>query len=180
MYFSKGLTHDDVLLLPRRSSIDHRGDVSTATYLTPQIKLHIPLISANMDTVTEGNMAIALAREGGIGIIHRFMSIEEEVGEVRKVKRAEGFILDNPYTVKADSRLGEVIHRMNGENINGFIVVDDKGKVVGVLSRRDYIFETNKSKKVYELMTPFSKLIIAKVGTTFASAKKYFINTDYQ
>lgn len=170
----QGLTYDDVLLVPQKSFIDHRGEVSTKTKLSRNIDLHIPLISANMDTVTESEMAIALAREGGIGIIHRFMTIEEQVEQVNKVKRHVGFILDRPYTVTPDMTLGAVWELSKVKKIDGFVVVDGKNKIVGILSRRDIVFEKDPTKKVFQCMTPFDKLITAKVSTTFDQAKILF------
>ena len=96
---NKGLTFDDVLLMPRRSPFSSRQDVHTTTWLTPKIKLNIPIVSANMDTVTEARMAIAMAQAGGIGIIHRFMTIKQQVWQVEKVKRAEAFVVEDPYTI---------------------------------------------------------------------------------
>ncbi|MBI2641457.1 IMP dehydrogenase [Candidatus Roizmanbacteria bacterium] len=169
-----GLTYDDVLLVPQRSYIDHRTDVSTKTKLTRHLELQTPFVSANMDTVTEAEMAIALAREGGIGIIHRFMSIEEQVHEVKKVKRHVGFVLGNPYVVSPDDLLRKVWKYANERDVDGFVVVDEKNRVVGILSKRDFMFETNMQKKVKEMMTPFRKLIVEKVGTTFPQARKIF------
>jgi IMP dehydrogenase len=106
---SKGLTFDDVLLLPKRSSIASRKDVDTGTILTEQIRLRIPIVSANMDTVTEASMAMALAREGGLGVIHRFMTIDQQVKQVEKVKRAEGFIIENPYTIEIEASICQAL-----------------------------------------------------------------------
>ena len=169
-----GLTYDDVLLIPQRSFIDHRVDVSTKTKLTKNLELHTPFISANMDTVTEAKMAIELAKEGGIGIIHRFMSIEDEVEEVKKVKRQVGFVLDNPYTLAPDDTLRKVWKLAREKDVDGFVIVDKRFRVVGILSKRDFIFEANLQKKVRDLMTPFNKLLVEKVGITFAQAKKIF------
>ncbi len=169
-----GLTYDDVLLVPRKSFIDHRSDVSTGTWLTRNFKLNTPFISANMDTVTKSEMAIALAREGGLGIVHRFMTIEEEVNEVKKVKRHVGFVLDKPYTLFPDDALKKVLKLAREKDVDGFVVVDEKNRVVGVLSKRDFKFENSLQKKVRDLMTPLKKLIVEKVGITFAQAKKIF------
>lgn len=169
-----GLTYDDVLLVPQKSYIDHRSDVSTKTKLTRNLEIHAPFVSANMDTVTEAEMAIALAREGGIGIIHRFMTVEEEVAEVRKVKRHVGFIHGNPYTLFPDDTMKKVWKLAREKNIEGFVVIDEKQRLVGILSRRDYKFEISLHKKVKELMTPLKKLVFGKEGTTFAQAKKIF------
>src|SRR3989344_5666421 len=143
------LTYDDVLLIPRRSRIQHRADVNTATLLTDSIKLQIPFVSANMDTVTEGKLAIAMARAGGIGIIHRFMSIEDEVHEVDAVKRYEGFVIDNPFTIRPDKPLRHVLEKITTNAVSSYLVVEADGKLLG--------------------------LITAKPGVTPAQAKKIFI-----
>ena len=169
------LTYDDVLLIPRRSRIQHRADVNTATLLTDSIKLQIPFVSANMDTVTEGKLAIAMARAGGIGIIHRFMSIEDEVHEVDAVKRYEGFVIDNPFTVRPDKPLRHVLEKITTNAVSSYLVVEADGKLLGLITRRDIILEQDQSKPVRKVMTPFSKLITAKPGVTPAQAKKIFI-----
>lgn len=169
-----GLTYDDVLLIPQKSSVDHRHEVSTKTKLTRHLELYVPFVSANMDSVTEGEMAIALAREGGIGIVHRFMTIAKQVEEVQKVKRDVGFILDRPYTLTPDASVYKVWKFAHEKEVDGFVVVDEKSRVVGILSKRDFMFEENFSKKVKDIMTPFSKLIVEKMGITFATAKKIF------
>ncbi|MFH0979339.1 MAG: IMP dehydrogenase [Candidatus Roizmanbacteria bacterium] len=174
MKIQEGLTYDDVLLIPQRSYVDHRSDVSIKTKLTRHITLNIPFISANMDTVTEADMAIALAREGGIGIIHRFMTIEEEVEQVNKVKRSIGFIIENPYTVMPDMPLKKIIDKAKKLGVNGFVVVDGKGKLIGILSRRDYSFENGNHKKAKDLMTPLKKLVTGKVGIKMNEAEKIF------
>lgn len=169
-----GFTYDDVLLIPQKSFIDHRSDVSTRTKLTRNLELYIPLVSANMDTVTQAGMAIALAREGGIGIIHRFMSVDEQVREVKRVKRHVGFVLDNPYTLFPDDTLRKVWKLAREKDVDGFVVVDKENRVLGILSKRDFMFETSMHKKVHDLMTPFKNLIVEKVGIGFAQAKKIF------
>lgn len=174
MNITEGFTYDDVLLIPQKSAVDHRSQIDTTTSLTRNIKLHIPFISANMDSVTEGEMAIALAREGGIGIVHRFMTIEREVGEVVKVKRHEGFILEDPYMVTPDTTLAQVLEISRDLGVKGFIVVDAQKKLQGILTRRDYRFESSLSTSVSELMTPASRMVTAAVGLTFAQAKKIF------
>ena len=174
MKIPEGYTYDDVLLVPQKSYIDHRSDVSTKTRFTRNLDLQVPFVSANMDTVTEAEMAIALAREGGIGIIHRFMTIDEQVEEVKKVKRHEGFILDNPYTLLPDDTLRKVWKLAREKDVDGFVIVDEKKRVIGILSKRDYLFEPNLQKKVKEFMTPFNRLIVEKVGINFAEAKKIF------
>jgi len=174
MKISEGLTYDDVLLVPQRSFIDHRSDVSTRSYLSRNIKLHLPFVSANMDTVTESAMAIALAREGGIGIIHRFMTVEKQIEEVRKVKRQVGFILDKPYTISPDYFLKKIWESTRKYGVDSFIVTDTDSKVLGIISHRDYQFITDGTKKVKDLMTPVKKIISARVGISFSEAKTIF------
>jgi IMP dehydrogenase len=174
MMIKQGLTYDDILLIPQRSFIDHRSDVATTTYLSRNIRLHLPFVSANMDTVTESAMAIALAREGGIGIIHRFMTIEKEASEVSKVKRQVGFILDRPYTINPQCSLRKIYDSSKKYGVDSFIVVDEKNRVMGILSHRDYQFVTDTTKQVKDLMTPAKKLISARIGISFAQAKKIF------
>lgn len=167
-----GLTYDDVLLVPRKSKITHRGDVSTRTQLTANISLNIPFISANMDTVTESRMAIALAHVGGIGIIHRFMTIERQVDEVKKVKRHEGFILYKPFTLLPTTTLSEALSASKINRVDSFIIIDEKEKVVGILTRRDTLFNDNPHIPVAKIMTPFSKLIYAAPGIKMEKAKE--------
>lgn len=169
--FPLGLTYDDVLLIPRRSRIAHRGDVSTQTFLTRKITLNVPFISANMDTVTESAMAIALAHAGGIGIIHRFMNIERQVHEVKRVKRHEGFILYKPFTLSPSTTLRAAREESEKHAVESFIVVDEKDKVVGIVTRRDMLFVENPDLPVSRLMTPFSKLIYAAPNISREKAK---------
>lgn len=175
-----GLTYDDVLLIPQRSFIDHRSDVSLSTHLTKNIRLHIPLVSANMDTVTEAEMAIAMAREGGIGIIHRFMTVEEQVEEVIKVKRSEGFIVDKPYTVPPEMSLKKFLEIREKLRIRTFLVIDKNDKLQGIITRRDYRFEDDLNRKVKDLMTPISKMTTAQVSLTFAQAKEIFKQNKFE
>lgn len=174
MLIKEGLTYDDALLIPQKSYIDHRADVSTKTKLTRNISLNIPFISANMDTVTEAEMAIALAREGGIGIIHRFMTVEEEVAQVDKVKRQVGFILENPYTVTPDINLKKIIDRAKSLGVNSFLVTDGRGKLLGIISRRDYLFVDESNKTARDLMTPLKKLITGKTNIKKTEAEEIF------
>jgi IMP dehydrogenase len=134
---SKGLTFDDVLLVPKRSSIRSRNEVSTATFLTKSISLNLPIVSANMDTVTEANMAIAMARAGGIGIIHRFMTVSRQVKQIERVKRAEGFIVSDPYRIDQKASLDEAERLMENHGVGGLIVTQNKKKVIGIITRRD-------------------------------------------
>jgi IMP dehydrogenase len=168
---SKGLTFDDVLLLPKRSSIASRRDVDTGTRLTAGIHLRIPIVSANMDTVTEAAMAIALAREGGLGVLHRFMSIDQQIRQVEKVKRAEGFIIENPYTVGIDSSISDALSIMKVRGVGGLIVIDADGKLAGLVTHRDVAMAPDGSATVASVMTPVSKIIHAPPGISPESAK---------
>lgn len=179
MNIREGLTFDDVLLLPRFSGVFSRKDVSTAAKLSRHITINIPLISANMDTVTESAMARAMARMGGIGIIHRFLSLERQVEEVRRVKRAENVIIEDPFTVSPDMTLGEAKSFMRREGTSGVLVVKMKGgkkQLVGILTRRDLLFETDDRQKVSSLMS--SKLVTARPDVSLEKAKN--ILHDYR
>lgn len=174
-----GLTYDDVLLVPKRSKIAHRSDVSSQTRLTKSIDLNVPFISANMDTVTEGSMAIAMAHAGGIGIIHRFMTIEKQVKEVRKVKRHEGFIVYKPYTLSPTSTVAVARESAVKNSVESYIIVDDKERVLGILTKRDILFVENTDAPVSKYMTPFEKLIYGPPDISIKKAitliKKYKI-----
>lgn len=163
----EGLTFDDVLILPAASSVLPL-DVSTQTRLTRTITLNIPLISAAMDTVTEARLAIALAREGGIGIIHRNLSIEDQAQEVDKVKRSESGMITDPITLEPDASLHEALAAMKRFHISG-IPITEHGKLVGILTNRDIRFETDEDRPVSELMTR-DHLITVPVGTTLEQA----------
>jgi len=171
---SEAYTYDDILLVPQKSYIDHRSEVETKTKLTRHIEMVTPLVSANMDTVTKAEMAIAMAREGGIGIIHRFMTIEEHVAEVEKVKRNVGFILSDPYIIGPDTKLNKVWDMSQKYNVDSFVVVDANRKVMGLLCKRDYIFEEDKDKKAASCMTPLKDLVYGKPNTKVSEAKKIF------
>ena len=166
----EGLTFDDVLLEPAKSSVLPR-EVDISTNLTSEIKLNIPFISAAMDTVTEADMSIAIAREGGIGILHKNMSIEEQSSEIDKVKRSESGMIQNPVTLKEDQTIGYALELMKRYSISGIPVVDDYGKLVGILTNRDLRFSPNPKLKVKELMT-HENLITAPQGTTLQKAEK--------
>ncbi|MCX8104520.1 MAG: IMP dehydrogenase [Ignavibacterium album] len=169
-FLAEGITFDDVLLVPARSAVLPR-DVDVSTYLTREIKLNIPLISAAMDTVTESEMAIAMAREGGIGILHKNMSIERQCEEVDKVKRSESGMIQDPITLTPDKTIGDALNIMKKYSISGIPIVNDKGKLVGILTNRDLRFEPNHALPVSELMTK-ENLITAPVGTTLEKAEK--------
>jgi len=164
----EGLTFDDVLLVPKRSPIVSRSQTDLRTKLSRNITLNIPIISANMDTVTESGMAIALAREGGIGIIHRFMAIEDQVDEILKVKRSESVMIEQPYTIKPDMSVAEAKKAMADYGVSG-LLVEEEGKLAGIITRRDITFEKNNRRKVSEVMT--KEVITAKDGLTIEQAK---------
>jgi len=166
----EGLTFDDVLLQPRKSDVLPR-EVNIKTKLTKEISLSIPFISAAMDTVTESNMAIALAREGGLGIIHKNMSIEAQAEEVDKVKRSESGMIRNPVTVSPDQPIYNAIELMKKYKISGIPVIDNSGSLVGILTNRDLRFSPNPKLKISELMTK-ENLITAPIGTDFGTAEK--------
>ena len=170
----EALTFDDVLLVPKKSPVKSRKDVDTSTFLTPKIKMEIPLISANMDTVTESQMAIAMAREGGIGVIHRFMTPERQAKEVEKVKRSESIVIENPYTCSPKNTIKEVKDLMYKKDVNGILVVDEKNKLLGIVTNRDIIFEEKENKKVSEVMTGPDDLITGTPEITMKEAKKVF------
>jgi IMP dehydrogenase len=166
-----GLTFDDVLLVPKRSSIRSRQDVSTAAWLTPDIRLEIPIVSANMDTVTEAEMAIAMAQAGGIGILHRFMTIEDQVEMVSRVKRAESFVVEDPLTIAPEASLVEGQRMMVEADIGGLVVVDEKGYLLGMLTTRDVLLAPDPAAPVASAMTPRSRLVVAPAGESLASAR---------
>jgi IMP dehydrogenase len=164
----EGLTFDDVLLVPAESHV-LPNDVSTATQLTRRIRLEIPIVSAAMDTVTEARLAIALAREGGIGIVHRNLSIEAQVAEVDKVKRSESGMIVEPVTLPPDALVSDALELMATYHISG-VPITDRGTLVGILTNRDLRFAPDKSQPVSELMTS-RELVTAPLGTTLAEAE---------
>jgi IMP dehydrogenase len=146
--------------------------VDLSTNLSKNIKLNIPIVSANMDTVTESAMAISMAHNGGIGIIHRFMPIERQVEEVQKVKRAESVIIEHPYTAGPNATMADAKRMMQEKGVNGLLVVDAKGRLLGILTARDLLFENNESRRVSELMTPMEKLHTARAGASIDDARQ--------
>lgn len=166
----EGLTFDDLLLLPAESKILPR-QVDITSFLTPEIKLNIPFLSAAMDTVTESKMAIAMAAQGGIGIIHKNLSIERQAEEVDKVKRSESGMIHKPITLKAERTVEEALELMSKYRISGIPIVDDKHKLIGILTNRDLRFEPNIKQKVRDVMTK-ENLITAPKGTTLEKAEK--------
>ncbi|WP_424245029.1 IMP dehydrogenase [Elusimicrobium posterum] len=173
-FAKEALTFDDVLLIPQRSEVLPK-DVKLQTNLTKKIKLNIPLISAGMDTVTESKMAIAIAREGGIGIIHKNMSIQAQVAEVDRVKRSDNGVIDNPFSLSKENTLGDAKALTARYRISGVPIVDAEGKLEGIITNRDMRFETDNNKKISDIMTT-KNLVTAKVGTSLKEAKEILRN----
>jgi len=167
----EGLTFDDLLLLPAASEV-LPNQVEIATNLTKTIQLNIPLLSAAMDTVTESRLAIALAQEGGIGIIHKNLTIEKQAREVEKVKRSESGLITDPICLKPTDQVRHAFQLMERYHISGFPVIDDKRQLVGILTNRDLRFEINETRPVSELMTPREKLVTVTDGISNEAAKK--------
>lgn len=156
------LTFDDVLIKPKYSEITSRENVNIKSYLTKNIKLNIPIISANMDTITESNMAIEMALNGGIGIIHRFCSIKEQVKMVEKVKRYTNYCITDPYTIHPEITIEVLKEQMNEKNVSSFLVRDTSNILLGIVTKRDILYSKildNKVIKVKDIMVPFNKLI---------------------
>ncbi|MDR3253804.1 MAG: IMP dehydrogenase [Endomicrobium sp.] len=169
--FSKeALTFDDVLLIPQRSKILPK-DVQLNTNLTKKIKLNIPIMSAGMDTVTESEMAIAIAREGGIGIIHKNMPLAAQALEVDRVKRSDNGVIYDPFSLKRYNTLREAKELATRYSISGVPIVEDNGKLVGIITNRDMRFENDDNKKISEIMTK-ENLVTAKIGTSLQDAKE--------
>ena len=169
-FVKEGLTFDDVLLIPRKSDV-LPNSVSLETRLTNKIKLNIPLLSAAMDTVTESRLAIAMAREGGAGVIHKNMSIEKQMDEVERVKRSENGVIVNPFYLKADNYVYEADELMGKYKISGVPIVDDNGRLIGIITNRDMRFLTSHDMKIDEVMTK-ENLITAPEGTTLEQAQE--------
>jgi IMP dehydrogenase len=169
-FVKEGLTFDDVLLVPAESRV-LPNDVSIATQLTPSIRIATPVVSAAMDTVTEARLAIALAREGGLGIVHRNLSIEDQVAEVDKVKRSESGMIVEPVTLLPHARVSDALELMATYHISGVPIVDDKGVLVGILTNRDLRFESDTNQPVSAVMTA-RNLVTAPTGTTLAEAEE--------
>ncbi len=168
-FYGEGLTFDDVLLAPAYSEILPR-EVNISTQLTKKIRLNLPLLSAAMDTVTESEMAIAMAREGGIGILHKNMSIEQQAEQVRRVKRSESGLIIDPITLKPDATIGTAIKLMKNNRIGGIPIVGEHNTIEGILTNRDLRFEKDTSKKVSDVMTK-DNLITAPLNTTLQQAE---------
>ncbi|MDX1581848.1 MAG: IMP dehydrogenase, partial [Alphaproteobacteria bacterium] len=170
MEIREALTFDDVLLQPRESNV-LPGQVSTATKLTSKIELGIPILSSAMDTVTEGPMAIALAQAGGLGILHRNMTSEQQAEEVRRVKKFESGMVVNPVTIKPEEPLKHALDLMSRHNISGIPVVESNGKLVGIVTNRDVRFASDEDQPIRELMTA-ENLVTVRDGVGMDEAKR--------
>ena len=169
MEFKEGLTFDDVLLVPKYSDITSRTQTNLSTKLSRNISLNIPFVSANMDTVTESSMAVAMARAGGIGIIHRFLTIQEQANEVLKVKRSGSVMIENPYTISLDKSIQDAQEYAEDKEISGLLVVDSDSKLVGIVTERDLLF-ADLSGNIRDIMT--KDVVTAKPGVTLDDAKQ--------
>ena len=168
-FIGEGLTFDDVLLVPAESDV-LPADVDLSTNLTRKIKLNVPVMSAAMDTVTEYRMAIAIAREGGIGVIHKNMSIDTQAEQVDMVKRSENGVITNPFSLSAGHTLGDADALMGKFRISGVPIVDENGRLIGIITNRDMKFETDMNRRIEEVMT-HENLITGLEGTTLDEAK---------
>src|SRR5258708_15578751 len=167
------LTYEDVLLVPCRSGVASRRDVNTSTRLTRDLRLNIPIVAANMDTVTEARMARAMAREGGIGIIHRFMPIEQEAAEIQRVKRPEEAVGGRQlHTIAPTRTLAEAMKLMGRHNVNSLLVVGEGDRLLGIVTSRDVLFAEDSSQPVERIMTGGEQLVTAPVGTRLEQARR--------
>jgi len=168
--FKEGLTFDDVLLVPKYSDITSRTQTNLSTKLSRNISINIPFVSANMDTVTESAMAVAMARAGGIGVIHRFLTIKEQANEVLKVKRSGSVMIENPYVIHLDKTVQDAINYAEEKEISGLLVIDSNSKLVGIVTDRDLLFETDATHLIKDVMT--KDVVTAKPGVSLDEAKK--------
>lgn len=173
-FVGEGLTYDDVLLVPAYSEVLPR-EVDTSSYFTKKIKLNTPVVSAAMDTVTEYRLAIAIAQEGGIGVLHKNMSIEDQADHVRKVKRSESGMIMDPVTMRVTDTVKDALRLMKENRIGGIPVVNDKNELIGIVTNRDLRFEKNMKREVREVMTK-DKMIVAKEGTDLKKAEQILQN----
>lgn len=166
-----GLTYADVLLVPKRTALNSRTEADTKTRFTRNIHLNIPLVSANMSSVTEHKMAIALAREGGLGIIHQFCSIEDQVKEVKKVKKSTSYIIDDPVSIPSTATIGEAVQVMKKEGVTSLLVKEGQ-ELVGIFTSKDYLFEDDLNQPITAVMTPKEDLVTAPYGLDLEEAKR--------
>jgi IMP dehydrogenase len=164
------LTYDDVLLVPQYSDVESRRKLSTRTNLTSKIGLQMPIVSANMDTVTEYEMGIVMAREGGIGIIHRFMTIDDQVKQIQRVKKSESFVVDNPITLTDNSLVGDAQRLVDETETGGIVIVDASRRVVGIVTTRDMLFENHNGRPITDIMT--RQVVTAPLDTKMEEAEK--------
>ena len=169
MEFKEGLTFDDVLLVPKYSDITSRSQTDLTTQLSRNISINIPFVSANMDTVTESSMAVVMARAGGIGIIHRFLTIQEQANEVLKVKRSGSVMIENPYSISSDKSIQDALDYAEDKNISGLLVVDSNSKLIGIVTERDLLF-ANPNNSINDIMT--KDVVTAKIGVTLEESKE--------
>ena len=170
MEIKEGLTFDDVLLVPKYSDIASRSQASLRTRLSKNIELNMPFISANMDTVTEHAMAVTMSRLGGIGIIHRFLTIKAQTDEILKVKRSGSVMIENPYTISPDQTITDALEYERNMGVSGLLVTSpDSGKLVGIITERDIVFAPNKNMQVKDVMT--TDIVSGKVGLSLDEAK---------
>ena len=178
-FVKEGLTFDDVLLIPAKSDVTP-DMVDLHTKLTNNITLNIPLMTAAMDTVTESAMAIAIAREGGIGVIHKNMTIEQQATEVDKVKRSENGVIANPFFLSPRHTAKDADELMGKYHISGVPICEDDGTLVGILTNRDLRFMTDYSARIADVMTPKDELVTAMAGTTLDEAKKILMQSKVE
>jgi len=171
--FKEGLTFDDVLLVPKYSDITSRSQTDLSTKLSRNISINIPFVSANMDTVTESSMAVAMARAGGIGIVHRFLTIQEQANEVLKVKRSGSVMIENPYSISSEKSIKDALEYAEDKEISGLLVVDSDSKLVGIVTERDLLF-AKSSGTISDIMT--KDVVTAKPGVTLDEAKEILHN----
>ncbi|MDR7522821.1 MAG: IMP dehydrogenase [Armatimonadota bacterium] len=169
--FRLGLTFDDVLLVPKRSGVTSRTQVETRSLLTRHIEVAVPIVSANMDSVTESEMAIAMAREGGIGIIHRFLTVEQQVAEVRRVKRAESIVIEEPYRFGPTRTVRDAVTFMEEHGSAGLLIVDGDGQLLGMVTARDLLFADGQDRPLASVMTPRERLITAPPDVSLEEAR---------
>ena len=169
MEFKEGFTFDDVLLVPKYSDITSRSQTDLTTKLSRNISINIPFVSANMDTVTESSMAGVMARTGGIGIIHRFLTIQEQAREVLKVKRSGSIMIENPYSISPDKSVQDALDYADDKEISGLLVVDSDSKLIGIVTERDLLF-ANSNNKIQDVMT--KDVVTAKLGVTLDESKE--------
>ncbi|MCB0880583.1 MAG: IMP dehydrogenase, partial [Thermoleophilia bacterium] len=165
------LTFDDVLLVPQRSDVRSRSEVDTTGRLTPLISLAVPIVAANMDTVTEWQMAISMAQAGGIGIIHRFLTIEEQAAQVGKVKRAESHVIEHPWTIGPDESIRNMLAQLEERGVNGLPVVAPDDVLLGLITRRDVV-ASGLEGTVRDFMTPRDQLVTGTLGTALEQARE--------